>query len=62
MLVCSHGGELIGTVLRHLVAEELGSDSWPKDSTWVLEVAGGQLQDSRYLPPLRLQNTNAGYY
>jgi 8-oxo-dGTP diphosphatase len=61
LLVCSHG-ELIGTVLRRLVGRELKADSWPKGSTWVLEVVGGQLRDSRYLPPLPLQDANAGYY
>jgi hypothetical protein len=59
--VCSHG-ELIGTVLRHLVTEKLEADSWPKGSTWVLDVVGGQLQDSRYLPPPRLQDIDAEYY
>ena len=61
LLVCSHG-ELIGTVLRRLIGRELQADSWPKGSTWVLEVVHGQLRDSRYLPPLGLQDTDAGYY
>ena len=60
-LVCSHG-ELIGRVLCQLIGRELQADSWPKGSTWVLEVVRGQLRDSRYLPPLRLQDTDAGYY
>jgi hypothetical protein len=61
LLVCSHG-ELIGAVLRRLIGRELQADSWPKGSTWVLEVVRGQLRDSRYPPPPRLQATNAGYY
>src|SRR5215218_3175636 len=61
LLVCSHG-ELIGTVLRRLLGEQLAADSWPKGSTWVLEVDGGQVQRSRYLPPLRLQDSDAGHH
>jgi 8-oxo-dGTP diphosphatase len=61
LLVCSHG-ELIGMVLRRLIGQALQADSWPKGSTWVLEVVHGQLRDSRYLPPLRMQDTDAGYY
>ena len=61
LLVCSHG-ELIGTVLRRLVGAELTADNWPKGSTWVLEADGGRLCDSSYLPPLRLQDPDAGYY
>jgi phosphohistidine phosphatase SixA len=59
LLVCSHG-ELIGTVLRRLVGEQLAADNWPKGSTWVLEVDGGQVQHSRYLPLLRLQDPEPG--
>jgi phosphohistidine phosphatase SixA len=61
LLVCSHG-ELIGTMLRRLVGAELTADNWPKGSTWVLEVDDGQVRHSRYLPPLRLQDPDAGYY
>lgn len=39
-----------------------GQLAWLKGSAWVLEVGGGQVQHSRYLPPLRLQDTQAGYY
>lgn len=59
LLVCSHG-ELIGIMLRRLVGEQLAADSWPKGSTWVLEVDGGRVQHSRYLPPLSLQDLDAG--
>jgi phosphohistidine phosphatase SixA len=62
-VVCSHG-ELIGAALVRLVGERFEGDSlsWPKGSTWVLEVAGGRVEDARYLPPLRLHDTDAGYY
>ena len=33
-----------------------------KGSTWLLDVHGGQVQHSYYLPPLRLQDVKAGYY
>jgi 8-oxo-dGTP diphosphatase len=61
-LLCSHG-ELIGTALKRLVGPDHNGDglTWPKGSTWVLDVAGGEVQRSRYLPPLRLQETEAGY-
>ena len=61
-LLCSHG-ELIGAALNHLVEErfEGASLSWPKGSTWVPEVADGRVEDARYLPPLRLQDSDAGY-
>jgi hypothetical protein len=36
--------------------------SWPKGSTWVLKVTEGRIEDVCYLPPLRLQDTEAGYY
>jgi hypothetical protein len=36
--------------------------SWPKGSTWVLKVTEGRIEDARYLPPLRLEDTEAGYY
>jgi phosphohistidine phosphatase SixA len=64
LVLCSHG-ELIGTVLERLVGRGLdtgGQPTWPKGSAWVLVVDGGQVQHSRYLPPLRLQDTQAGYY
>ena len=63
-VVCSHG-ELIGTALKRLVGDHAGAWDelgWPKGSTWVLEVAGGQVTRHRYLPPLRLQDTAASYY
>jgi 8-oxo-dGTP diphosphatase len=62
-VLCSHG-ELIGAALVRLVGERFEGDSlsWPKGSTWVLEVTGGRVEDARYLPPLRLQDTDAGYY
>jgi 8-oxo-dGTP diphosphatase len=61
-VLCSHG-ELIGAVLKHLLAPSPNGDSptWPKGSTWVLETDGGRLLRSRFLPPLRLQDTEAGY-
>lgn len=61
-VLCSHG-ELIGAALNCLVGErfEGASLSWPKGSTWVLKVAEGRVEDARYLPPLRLQDTEAGY-
>jgi phosphohistidine phosphatase SixA len=62
-VVCSHG-ELIGVALNRLVGEKFegASLSWPKGSTWVLEVAEGRVEDARYLPPLRLQDNEAGYH
>jgi phosphohistidine phosphatase SixA len=62
-VLCSHG-ELIGVALNHLVGKKFEGDSlsWPKGSTWVLEVAEGRVEDARYLPPLRLQDNEAGYY
>jgi phosphohistidine phosphatase SixA len=61
-VLCSHG-ELIGAVLNRLVAPDQDDDSltWPKGSTWVLDVAAGHVQHSRYLPPLRLQDAEVGY-
>jgi hypothetical protein len=62
-VLCSHG-ELIGAALIRLVGERFEGDSlsWPKGSTWVLKVTEGRVEDARYLPPLRLQDTEAGYY
>jgi broad specificity phosphatase PhoE len=62
-VLCSHG-ELIGTVLRRLIGHAVDDDRlvWPKGSVWVLEVEGDHVQPSRYLPPLRLRDTEAGYY
>ena len=62
-VVCSHG-ELIGAALIRLVGERFEGDtlSWPKGSTWVLKVTEDRIQDARYLPPLRLEDTEAGYY
>jgi broad specificity phosphatase PhoE len=62
-VLCSHG-ELIGAALIRLVGERLEGDTlrWPKGSTWVLKVTEGRIGDARYLPPLRLQDTDAGYY
>jgi broad specificity phosphatase PhoE len=62
-VVCSHG-ELIGAALERLVGRDVdaGRLIWPKGSTWVLEVDDGQVRHSRYLPPLRLYDTDAGYY
>jgi 8-oxo-dGTP diphosphatase len=59
-VLCSHG-ELIGTVLERLLGPDSGDGlSWPKGSTWVLSVDGGHVNQSRYLPPLRLQDAEAG--
>jgi broad specificity phosphatase PhoE len=60
-VLCSHG-ELIGTALRRLAADatDAGSLVWPKGSTWVLEVDGGQVTPRRYLPPLRLHDPEVG--
>ena len=57
-VVCSHG-EVIGAALIRLVGDGSEGDSlsWPKGSTWVLEVTEGRLEDARYLSPLRLQDT-----
>jgi 8-oxo-dGTP diphosphatase len=63
-LLCSHG-ELIGAALTRLLEPDLadvGRLTWPKGSTWVLEVANDQVRSARYLPPLRLQDAQAGYY
>jgi phosphohistidine phosphatase SixA len=62
-VLCSHG-ELIGAALIRLVGERFESDSlsWPKGSTWVLKVTEGRIEDARYLPPLRLEDTEAGYF
>jgi 8-oxo-dGTP diphosphatase len=62
-VLCGHG-ELIGAVLKRLLAPSPNGDSptWPKGSTWVLETDGGQLLRSRFLPPLRLQDTEVGDY
>jgi phosphohistidine phosphatase SixA len=63
-VLCSHG-ELIGTVLERLAGRGLasgGQPSWPKGSAWVLDVDDGQVRHSRYLSPLRLQDTQASYY
>ena len=62
-LLCTHG-ELIGEALIRLVGERSEGDtlSWPKGSTWVLKVTEDRIQDARYLPPLRLEDTEAGYY
>jgi 8-oxo-dGTP diphosphatase len=62
-VLCSHG-ELIGAALVRLVGERFAGDSlsWPKGSTWVLKVTEGRIEDARYLPPLRLEDTEAGYY
>ena len=61
-VLCSHG-ELIGAALIRLVGERFEGDSlsWPKGSTWVLEVTEGRIEDVRYMPPLRLRDTEAGY-
>jgi hypothetical protein len=61
-VLCSHG-ELIGAALIRLVGERFEGDSlsWPKGSTWVLEVTEGRIEEVRYLPPLRLRDTEAGY-
>jgi 8-oxo-dGTP diphosphatase len=62
-VLCSHG-ELIGAALVRLVGERVAGDtlSWPKGSTWVLKVTEGRVEDARYLPPLRLEDTEAGYH
>ena len=55
---------LIGAALTRLVGERFEGDSlsWPKGSTWVLKVTEGRIEDARYLPPLHLQGSEAGYY
>ena len=60
-VLCSHG-ELIGDVLRWLLGHDLDGETlvWPKGSTWLLEVHGGQVQHRHYLPPLRLHDVNTG--
>jgi phosphohistidine phosphatase SixA len=60
-VLCSHG-ELIGAALTRLVGKRFEDDSlsWPKGSTWVLKVTKSRIEDARYLPPLRLQDTDAG--
>jgi phosphohistidine phosphatase SixA len=63
-VVCSHG-ELIGEALTRLVPDRVGDRDelvWPKGSTWVLELAYGQVTRYRYLPPLRLHDVAASYY
>ena len=63
-VLCSHG-ELIGAVLTRLVGPDLadvGQLTWPKGSAWVLEVDAGQIRQTHYLPPLRLQDAEAGHY
>jgi 8-oxo-dGTP diphosphatase len=63
-LLCSHG-ELIGAVLRRLAADGRMGDGelqWPKGSTWVLTVDDRRVRQSQYLPPLRVQDSVAGYY
>jgi 8-oxo-dGTP diphosphatase len=59
-VLCSHG-ELIGTALRRLAEDDTdaGSLVWPKGSTWVLETDDGRVSHRRYLPPLRLHDTDA---
>jgi 8-oxo-dGTP diphosphatase len=60
-VVCSHG-ELIGGALERLVGDRAGARDelvWPKGSTWVLEVARGQVRRHRYLPPLRVPAATA---
>ena len=60
-VLCSHG-ELIGEALIRLVGERSEGDtlSWPKGSTWVLKVTEGRIEGARYLPPLRLRDSDAG--
>jgi len=63
-VLCSHG-ELIGAALTRLLERDLadiGQLTWPKGSTWVLEMDAGQVHKTHYLPPLRLQDAKAGYY
>jgi len=62
-VLCSHG-ELIGAALIRLVGERFEDNglSWPKGSAWVLKATDGRIEDARYLPPLRLHDTDAGYY
>jgi phosphohistidine phosphatase SixA len=60
-VVCSHG-ELIGAALERLLGDRAGGRDelgWPKGSTWVLEVARGQVRRHRYLPPLRVPTATA---
>jgi broad specificity phosphatase PhoE len=63
-VLCSHG-ELIGAALTRLLEPELadiGQLTWPKGSTWVLEVDAAQVRRTNYLPPLRIQDAKAGYH
>jgi phosphohistidine phosphatase SixA len=62
-VLCSHG-ELIGAAAYPSGWREVEGDtlSWPKGSTWVLKVTEGRIEDARYLPPLRLEDTEAGYH
>ena len=52
-VLCSHG-DVIPTLVRHLVAEGMRSDVGAlakKGSTWRLEVRDGRVVEGRYLPP-----------
>jgi len=63
-VLCSHG-ELIGAALTRLLEPNLadvGELTWPKGSTWVLEVDAARVRRTYHLPPLRLQDAKAGYY
>jgi broad specificity phosphatase PhoE len=63
-VLCSHG-ELIGAALTRLLEPDLadiGQLTWPKGSTWVLEMDAARIRRTRYLPPLRVQDAKAGYY
>lgn len=63
-VLCSHG-ELIGAVLTRLIGPDVadaGQLTRPKGAAWVLELNGGRLHVTRYLPPLRVQDARAGYY
>jgi broad specificity phosphatase PhoE len=62
-VLCTHG-ELIRAVLPRLVGPDMADASqlsWPKGSTRVLEVDAGQVRQAHYLPPLRLEDAEAGY-
>jgi phosphohistidine phosphatase SixA len=56
-VLCGHG-ELIGQLLRQLVADGLELDAplhWEKGSTWVLDTADWRVTAARYLAPLQVE-------
>ena len=52
-VLCSHG-DVIGNLLAHLESRKVplgGEIRFPKGSTWVLNLDGGEVTSARYLPP-----------